>query len=100
MKKILEFDTDQSYDEWQDKVGNSIFCLEDFYGNYLGDIREEDLVKMWNTEKLISIENPCGIFEETLASLANSKCQNYVVLPLWVEEAKELVVEIRIIKKD
>jgi hypothetical protein len=99
MKTILEFDSSHSYEDWQDQEGNLICCLEDMDGNYLGDIQEQYLVEMWNNQEIISIENPKGIYEETLASLANSKCQNYVVLPEYVQKAKKLVVEIKILNK-
>lgn len=56
--KTFIFQTEKQYLEWESKKDNCIYALQDMQGRYIGDIREKDLLPLWDEGRITSFDNP------------------------------------------
>lgn len=76
---ILHFTSEAHYLDWESKVGNCIYALQDTQGRYIGDIKEKDLIPLWDSNRIISFDNPKNKEEELLIEGITEKSCNWSI---------------------
>lgn len=54
----LLFQTENDYLQWESEKGNTIYALQDMQGRYIGDIKESNLIPLWDSGRITSLDNP------------------------------------------
>lgn len=99
---LIQFTTRKEFEAWESKSGNCIYSVQDNKGNFLGDIREEDLIPLWDDHKLVNLDDPRCVLEEALVEMVppKSPCNWMVTLDKFIPEVKEKLGNIIILEDD
>ena len=64
IEHILRFKSEEDYLDWESIDGNCICSIQNSKGKHIGELKEIDLVPLWNKGKIVSFDNPINLVRE------------------------------------
>lgn len=57
MATVLNFENEEAYLEWESLKGNTIYDLQNSEGDFIGSLKEKDLLPLLRKGKVVSLDN-------------------------------------------